>query len=189
MNDFFATLKQKAGPFPVGVWAALGTIALALVLIRRKSKNSGQTDAAANQTNSNLSSAAELANMFEVAGLMPYQGGDVYVNTTTTEKPPPSKTHPSPLPAPVDHKPPVTGGGGTRPKPNTGKGKYVTVAKWTPKNAPWNSTVWGITSHLLGPKTSWKTVWNAPQNSALRAKRKDPKKIQAGDKIWVPGAK
>jgi LysM repeat protein len=87
MEDFFSTLKGKLGPLPVWAWAGLGTIALALYLMRRKSKsdsNSDSTSAAADQTNSDLSSASELANMFEVAGLMPYQGGDVYVNTTNT---------------------------------------------------------------------------------------------------------
>lgn len=183
MDGLGATLKQKLGPLPTWVWALLGSIALALVLIRRKNANANQTNAAADQTNSNLGSAAELANMFQVAGLMPYQGGDVYVNTTTTENPPPSKGKPSG----PGHKPPS--GGTPHPPPKGPGGKYVTVAKWNSKNAPWNSTVWGITNHLLGSKVSWQSVWNAPENAALRAKRKNPKDIQPGDKLFVPGAK
>jgi hypothetical protein len=96
MGDFFGTLKAKAGPLPIWAWAGLGTILLALVLMRKKSK-SGQTQAAADQTNADLGSAAQLANAFTVAGLMPYQGGDVYVNTTETNNPkPPGKPAPKP---------------------------------------------------------------------------------------------
>jgi len=121
MNDFFSTLKQKAGPLPIWAWAGLGTIALALFLMRRKSKaaSTDTTSAAADQANSNLGSAAELANMFEVAGLMPYQGGDVYVNTTTTTAPPPGGG--TTTPPPDQTTPPPSGGGTTTtttpPKP------------------------------------------------------------------------
>lgn len=93
MNDFVSTLKSKLGPLPVWAWAGLGTALLAIVLIRRKAKADSQS-AAADQTNSNLGSASELANMFAIAGLMPYQGGDIYVNTTNTSPPP--ETNPTP---------------------------------------------------------------------------------------------
>lgn len=104
MNDFFSTFKQKAGPLPVWAWAGLGTIALALYLMRKKSQTANSTTAAANQTSTNLGSAAELANMFEVAGLMPYQGGNVYINETNGApptqgpKPPPPPKGPPPKP-------------------------------------------------------------------------------------------
>lgn len=100
MNDILGTLKGKLGPLPVYVWAGLGTIALALYLMRKKSK-ANQTSAAADQTNSQLGSAAQLANMFTVAGLMPYQGGNVYINTTD-ESPDhhPGNPPPPPKPAP-----------------------------------------------------------------------------------------
>lgn len=99
MNDFMTTLKAKFGPLPIWAWAGLGTVLLALFLMHRKAKasTSDTTSAAADQANSNLGSAAELANMFEIAGLMPYQGGDVYVNTTTTTAPPPATTTPTPV--------------------------------------------------------------------------------------------
>lgn len=130
MNDFFGTLKGKLGPLPVYVWAGLGTIALALYLMRKKSKNANQTNAAADQTNSDLGSAAELANMFEVAGLMPYQGGNVYVNTTVSGPPPVGATTPTgnghgttppptPTPSPVSRPAPTTGpiiGPGAKPQ-------------------------------------------------------------------------
>lgn len=33
---------------------------------------------------------------------------------------------------------------------------------------------------------SWETVWNHPQNEALRQKRKDPNVLYPGDEIFVP---
>jgi LysM repeat protein len=104
MDDFFSTLKGKLGPLPIYVWALLGTAGLALFLINRKNKAAAtdSTTAAADQSNSDLGSAAELANFFNVAGLMPYQGGDVYVNTTQTNNPPPDNTT---TPPPVDSHP------------------------------------------------------------------------------------
>lgn len=83
--NFFETLREKRGPLPTWAWALLFTGLLAVYLIHRRQKagssaNGAASQAAANQANSNLGSAAELANMFEVAGLMPYSGGNVYVN-------------------------------------------------------------------------------------------------------------
>lgn len=80
------TLKQKYAGMPLWVWTALGILGLGLWLQRR---NSGKltpdksADNAARQTNTDLGSASALANMFNVAGLMPYSGGNTYVNTTT----------------------------------------------------------------------------------------------------------
>jgi len=63
-------------------------------------------------------------------------------------------------------------------------GRYITVAKWTASNTAWNSTISGIASHF-GVK-SWQSIWNDPHNAALKSRRKDPKLIQPGDKVWVP---
>ena len=78
------SMNQKVGPAPLWMWG-LGTAILGTwYIIHRKnqaaSANSQSTQAAADQTNTNLGSASQLANLFEVAGLMPYQGGDTYVN-------------------------------------------------------------------------------------------------------------
>ena len=34
----------------------------------------------------------------------------------------------------------------------------------------------------------WSTVWNHPNNAALKAQRKDPEVLQEGDKVYVPKA-
>lgn len=81
------TLNEKTGPLPLWGWGVGAALLAGYVIIRRKNAaastaNQNTTQAAADQTNTNLGSASELANLFEVAGLMPYQGGDTYVNVT-----------------------------------------------------------------------------------------------------------
>ena len=181
--------KEKTGPLPNWGWGGLvlgGALGYSVWKKNKAAKSSDSSDSA-----TSTSSGTELPG--DVAPTYVFQNYDQDV-TTINQAPagggrPPITT----LPAPVTNPPPVTA-----PKPPTTttpnppaapKGKYVTVTKWTKKNTPWNSTIWGITTKLLGPKVAWQTVWNAPQNASLRSKRKDPTKIQAGDKVWVPGAK
>lgn len=88
-------------------------------------------------------------------------------------------------------------GGGRSPRPGPGPapdptpapdGAYVSVVKWTRKNAPWNSTVAGIAEKMWGNGNLWQSIWYAPQNASLREQREDPDEIQPGDKLWVPTA-
>lgn len=80
-------LNKKYGPIPLWGWGVGAALIGGYVIVkRRNAANTAQsqsTQAAADQTNTDLGTASSLANMFEVAGLMPYQGGDTYVNVTT----------------------------------------------------------------------------------------------------------
>lgn len=119
------TLKGKVGGIPVWLIAVIGTGVLTFVLIRKKSSQDSATQAAADQTSTDLGSAAELPNFFDVSGLMPYQGGDVYVTQTnnpgntggTVSQPPPVTT------------PPSTGGVTTPKPPATAKPLEYKVKK------------------------------------------------------------
>lgn len=188
MNDFLATLKQKAGPFPIYVWALFGTAALALWLIHNKNKaaSSDSTSAAADQTNSDLGSASELANMFEVAGLMPYQGGDVYVNTTQTNNPPGTTTT---TPPPDGSSPPT--GNGT--KPPTGGGTTVTPpsnkprATYTVKKGDSLSDIakkYGISEATLWKYNITAGVRPAATIATLKARGQDL--LYSNEKILIP---
>lgn len=194
MGDFFSTLKQKAGPLPVWAWAAIGTVLLAAFMIFRKSKSSSTTNdqAAADQTNSNLGSAAELANMFEVAGLMPYQGGDVYVNTTQTNNPPAGPvTTPPPDTTPIMNPPvntPVT-------HPVVNPPKTTPVASGPPKPAAIyvvksgdNLTAiakkYGVTEAKLWAYNITKGVRPAATIATLKAR--GPNLLYSNEKIYIP---
>lgn len=172
MNDIGATLKQKVGPLPIWAWTLLGSIALALFLIRKKSKSADTSQAAADQTNSNLGSAAELANMFEVAGLMPYQGGDVYVNTTQTAPPPPPVT----LPSPTKNHPPV--------------GKDIETSRFykVTKDTDWNTLakqlgVFGGNGQAL---YQYNLIPNKHTAATIKGFERTPKTISKGNLVAVP---
>lgn len=163
------TLKQKAGPLPVWGWASLGVVALALYLIRKKKAASQATDqAAADQTNSNLGSAAELANMFEVAGLMPYQGGSVYVNTT------------SGTPNPPTGNPPTTPKAGT----DIGTSRFYKV----PKTTDWDTLakqlgVFGGSGQAL---YAYNLIPNKHTAATIKEFKKTPHTVTAGNLVAVP---
>lgn len=182
--NIWETLKTKAGPLPVWAWTLFGTILLALVLIRQKNKNAGQTKAAADQTNTDLGTAAQLANMFEVAGLMPYQGGDVYINTTTTQNPPPGKHTPTPLPQPIP-KPPFEKPPGRTTPPPKGSPKPRTAYK-----VKRGDTLAGIAKKY---GTNWQTLYKYNTTPGVRPaatqqtlKKRGPNLLYSGETILIP---
>lgn len=185
--------KKKTGALPNWAWAGMG-LGGAVAYSSWARNRAASKEEEATSTSSGLELPGNVAPTYAFVDAdttnitvpaAPAGGGRPpivtlpFPTTPATPRPTPKPT-PSPLPAPA--KPVVK-------PPAAPTGKYVTVAKWTSKNTPWNSTLWGITNKLLGPKAQWQAVWQAPQNASVRAKRKDPTKIQPGDKIWVPGAK
>lgn len=78
-----ATFSKKVAGLPLGVW--IGIIAvIGGYLWYRHNQNAASTAAAANQTNTDLGSAANAQNQFTTAGMMPYSGGDTYINSVGT---------------------------------------------------------------------------------------------------------
>jgi nucleoid-associated protein YgaU len=168
-------LTRKLGPMPTWAWMLIG---IGLAVIWKSIQASRANDQA--KADETPTGDPELI------------GGDqsppvVFQNFTTfTGSPwsPPSRGRTSPPvapppPGPVNPLPPA--GPGTQPT-----GHWVTVAKFTTHNPPWNSTLSGIAKHLKGNQNAWQAIWNAPQNAAEKARRKDPKHIQPGDRIFVP---
>lgn len=184
----FTFWKEKTAGVPR--WA-IGGLGLGVALgISVWKKNKASSKDSTDDTATSTSSGIELPG--DVAPTYVFQNYDQDVTTINNAPAGGGRPPVSTLPAPVTTPPPATKPPVVPPKPTpppAPKGKWVSVAKWTAKNPVWNSTISGITAHLLGSKVQWQTVWNAPQNAALKAKRKDPKKIQPGDKVWVPGAK
>lgn len=183
--DIWGTLKQKIGPLPTWAWALGGTIVLALVLINRKNKNA-QSKAAADQTNSDLGSASELANLFNIAGLMPYQGGNVYVNTTETQNPPASASNPTgggTIPVHSEPGPPYGKPGGNPPTKGAPKPRAVYTVKH-------NDTLGGIAAKYgLDANTLFKyntTPGVRPASTENELKKRGKNLIYAGEKILIP---
>jgi LysM repeat protein len=81
-----SAINQKYGPLPLWSWGLIASLIAFWYMVHKQNEasasNQSSTQAAADQTNTDLGSASELANLFEVAGEMPYQGGDTYINIT-----------------------------------------------------------------------------------------------------------
>lgn len=187
--------KKKTGPMPNWAWGGLGLGAAVAYSSWQRNRAAGDEAAADEATSTsgiNMPESVHPTYVFQDAdtnnftwpSAPPGGGRPPTPDPTPDPDPDPVPRPPTPKPPPPAKKPPPA-----RKPPPAPKGKWVTVGKWNARKAPWNSTVWGITNKLLGPKVSWKTVWGASQNASLRSKRKDPTKIQPGDRIWVPGAK
>lgn len=180
-------VMEKTGPLPNWAWMGLGLGAAVAFASWQRNKKAGMEEEPGGPR-----APVEVGDLPE--SLQPtyaFVAGDTILNQDFAPpvggRPPnkPGPTQPAPKPETPAPKPPPK----PKPKPSAPKGKWVTVAKWNATKAPWNSTIWGISNRLLGSKVPWQNVWNAPENRSLKSKRKDPTKIQPGDKVWVPGAK
>lgn len=179
--DIMGTLKSKIGGIPVWVIAVVGTGILTFFLWRKSSSQADATQAAADQTSTDLGSAAELANFFDTSGLMPYQGGDVYVtqtnnpgNTGGTVSQPPTTT------------PPSTGGVTTPKPPATAKPFEYKVKKGDSLVAI--AKKYGLTATQLydynigtGSKGA-----NRPASTIATLKSRGPNLLYSGETIDIP---
>lgn len=174
-------LQQRIGPLATWVWLLIGTVLVLGYAYYRNRKAAASTtgQATAGQTVPTQSVPDIIIQNQEGPG------------SGETPPPPPGAVPPGP-PAPTPP-PPTTGGGSTKPpakppaKPPTkpsAKGpaqpqyKIITVARWTPTNTPWNSTLWGIATHE-GVKGGYQAL--AKLNGI-----KDANLIRPGQKIRVP---
>lgn len=186
-------LAKKLGPLPTWAWMLIGLgVAVTVSVIRANKANAKKaatdtTDGSTDDSGVDLIGGNQRPPIvfqdYVTSIFTPPAGG----RETPPTAPPPVTTPPAtggPSTDPVQ--PPVVRPPATKPPAPKPAGQWVTVAKWTAKNPPWNSTVWGIANHIYHNGNRWTSIWNAPQNSALKSRRKKPEEIQAGDKIWVP---
>lgn len=171
-------LTSKWGPMPVWAWMLIGLGVAIAFRSWQSNRTAGQQQTATTDLSGTTTPPTVYQDYITITNPIntppdqppgqgraePPQGPDVHI---------PPGERPVPVPPP-----------GQAPAPKPATGRWVTVQKWTAKNAPWNSTLSGIAKHY-GVK-SWQTIWNAPQNKALKARRKQPNLIQPGDRIWVP---
>lgn len=172
-------LTNKVGPLPMWGWMGIGLLgAIAFSAYRSSKSGSTTTKSSTLDADTDMIPGSNdppiVFQNFDTNIWQPPSGGRVTPPTappigslpggTTTTTPPATTTAPT---APAT-------------------GQTVKVAKFTTKNPPWNSTLSGIAAKLYGNQALWTKIWNAPQNAALKARRKDPKYIQPGDSIYVP---
>jgi len=179
-----ALITRKVGPAPVWVWALIGLAVLVLFLTWRRNQGAGapkDTGPFPDQTPPVIFQSYVRVTPDHT----PPAGGRDGPSTVPPTAPPPGGDGPAPTPGPTPNptpKPPAPSPGSTG-----STGQWITVSKYTSSNPPWNSTLSGIASHLLGSEGAWPSIWNDPQNRDLVARRKQPNLIQPGDRIYVHG--
>lgn len=187
--DLGGTLKEKHFGVPTWVIAIVGVIAMALYLKHRKANApADSTKAAADQTNSDLGSASQLANEFWQAGIMPFMGGDVYVTQTNTNNPAPTPGTPVPT------------GPGPKPPPPKAGGVVVIKPPVKPSTAPLVYRVKkGDTLDAIAKRygLSWKQLYtynistgakgaNRPASTIATLKSRGPDYLVSNEEIDIP---
>lgn len=175
-------LTGKYAGVPGWVWFALGTGGLALFLTKKK--KSAPSTSSGNATD--LGSASELANLFQVAGLMPYQGGDVYINQTFPATPPSTSPGGNVPTGPPAVKPPVI----PKPKPPA---KAQTILQRTQPvvyRVKRGDTLSGIAAKYgLSAKQLYQynlTKGIRPESTIQTLKKRGPNLLFKGEEIDIP---
>ncbi len=192
-REFFT---EKLGPLPVWAWMLIGLgLAVTWAVIRdNKARSKRQEDEESQGDPYGAGVDVELIGgnqnppivfqNYNQPVYLPPTGGRLTPPVappvaTPPGKPPPLVPLPQVKPDPAKPSAPA--------KPAEPAGWWITVSKFTTKNPPWNSTLSGIAKHFYAQgEKAWPIIWNDPHNAALKTRRKDPKLIQPGDKIWVP---
>lgn len=172
---------QRKGPLPVWAWALL---VLALVLgisVWRRNRRTAEAATVATGGTDTLPGDQSAPPVFIVP-----QAATPAVNVGPIVTPPVTVTVPTAPPG-AGAPPPVAAPSSPAPVPAP-TGSWVTIGKYTTKNPPWNSTLWGIWNHYK-TTANWQAIWNHPLNADLRRKRGRPERIQAYDRVFVPGAR
>ena len=194
-KEFFT---RKYGPLPVWAWMAIGLGGAVIYAVWRDNKQrTSRTDQEQSQGDpyaggvdveligGNQNPPIVFQNYNQPVYLPP-TGGRTTPPVAPPVVTPPGKPPVTVTPLPVLKPDPVKPAP-AKPTPAAPAGWWVTVSKYTTKNPPWSSTLSGIASHFYSKGSSaWPLIWNAPQNAALKTRRKKPELIQPGDKIWVP---
>lgn len=183
--------KRKYGPLPLWAWAAilLAVVAGWRLYSEHKTASSTQQDQTTAVDQAPPLVFQNYLTLDTPDGMPPGGGREHPPGGTPPPGPAPSPTPtpaPGPAPTPAPTPTPKPAPAPTPAPAPAPAGQWVTVARWTSSNTPWNSTLWGIATHFGFGGNNWPTIWNAPQNAALRQRRKDPKLIQPGDQIFVP---
>ncbi len=174
-------LTRKLGPLPM--WAWMGMVLL--VVLGYSLWHKDKTDAASSSAATTVPDQTPPVVFQSYVYDTDYQtSGGVSTPPVAGRPVPPAGPPIGRPPAPVPPQPRPTGG---PPSPVPApRGQWVTVSKYVGPNPVWSSTLWGIAQHLLGNGSRWSEIWGAPQNAALKSRRKDPRHIQPGDRVWVP---
>jgi hypothetical protein len=169
-------LTRKTGPLANWIWMAI-LLLVALIYSLWKRNKAGAADENVDTTVDDSLDNQTPPPVF----ILPQnpQPSVIINNGGTTPSAPAGTTKP-----PVTTKPPIP----TAPSKPAVAYDTVKVTKYTTKNPPWNSTLWGIAKHAGygSAADNFKAILNDPKNAALKKKiGGDPKKLPVGATIYV----
>jgi len=170
-------LTKKTGPLANWIWMMIILLVALVYAMWKKNRAAATPDAPA--VDDTLDNQTPPPVFILPQNPQPTVPITIVNNPTTPPTAPPSGTGTTPTTPPPKPGPPA--------KPKADDHWVVTVSKYTTKNPPWNSTVWGIAQHsgYGSASNNWASIWKDPRNAGLVAKRKTPGNIQPGDKIYV----
>jgi len=165
--------------FGIPVWAILLFVVIAgFLFFRSRSGSSGSSGSssapAADTSGSGQDTTGDITIDPGTQQIDVSTGGDTGTGNVTSNPPPKPVPNPQPTPKPPPSQPKHVTPVKVPPKPAAPV--TVTVAKWTPANTPWNSTLSGIAAH------EHTTVANLMK---LNPQIKNANLIQAGSKVRI----
>ena len=174
-------LTKKIGPLPTWGWMAVGLgLAVIIASVNKDKKASAAAD------KQNMGDGGYGGTLDYGAG---YGGGGIYVGGS--QRPPVifqsynTQVAETQLP-PLGGRPfPPCAPGTPCPAPPA-PGRWVQVPGGRGPKGMHGNPLERLARELFGTPDPWRAIWDAPENAGLRARRKTPMRLQAGDRVWVP---
>jgi len=180
-------LTRKTGPLPNWVWMALLLLGALVFSMWQRNK-----DAAANDNTDDTadSSISEPNNQTPPPVFILPQNPQPTVPVNVTVNNPAAPATPPTAPPSTPKPPPTTPPPAPKPPPKPAAPVYVAVkvVKYTTKNPPWNSTLWGIAKQYGygAASNNYAAILNDPKNAALKKKiGGNPSKLPVGATVYV----
>lgn len=168
-------LTKKLGPLPTWGWMIAGLGVAVIIASINKNKTASKADKNGATDQSGSAGGADSAYGPDLIGGNQRAPVVFQSYTTTLNNIPPAAGRPFP--------PSAVGA----PCPPTGQaGEWIVVSQTKHGKAQWRSSLEGIAKEILGDRSQWRTIWNAPENASLRSRRKNPDNLHGGDRVWVP---
>ena len=172
-------LTKKIGPLPTWGWMAVGLGVAVIIASINSNKKKSAEDAAAKGQGGDLAATYGSDYGYGASGPI-YLGGSqrppvIFQNYTSNIDLPPMGGRPFPPCAPGSPVP-------CPPSP----GRWVSVPGRRGPQGSHGNPLATLAKELFGSPDLWRSIWEAPENQALRARRKTPFMLRCGDRVWVP---
>lgn len=173
-------LTKKLGPLPVWGWMIVGVgIAVVLASVNgQRAKDKATTD---------KENGGDGGGYGGTYGMNDYGGYGVNLIGGSQRPPVVFQNSTNIVTPPMGGRPfPPSAPGTPQPCPPAA-GRWITIPGR--KGAPCGPTgnpLLKIAQELFSNGDLWRSIWEASENQALRARRKTPMRLQGGDQVWVP---